>query len=64
MPAEPVIFLKAPSSVVGPNMAIVLPPESAQVEHEGEIAVVVRTRLARASAEEAAGAILGVSRRQ
>ena len=60
MPAEPVLFLKAPSSIVGPNVAIVLPPESARVEHEGEIAVVVGARLCRAGAAEAARAILGV----
>ncbi len=61
MPAEPLLFLKAPSSVVGPNVPIVLPPESARVEHEGEIAVVVGARLTRASAAEAARAILGVT---
>src|SRR5262245_45554383 len=41
MPAEPVVFLKAPSSVIGPGEAVVLPPESERVEHEGEIAVVI-----------------------
>ncbi|MGH9362212.1 MAG: fumarylacetoacetate hydrolase family protein [Thermoanaerobaculia bacterium] len=60
-PAEPLIFLKAPSSVVGPNVPIVLPPESERVEHEGEIAVVVRQRLRRAGREEAASGILGVT---
>ncbi len=60
-PAEPVIFLKAPSSVVGPRAPVVLPPESSQVEFEGEIAAVVGRRLRRASAEEAAEAILGVT---
>lgn len=61
MPAEPVIFLKAISSVIGPNAPIVLPPESDRVEHEGEIAVVLRHRLKRATPEEARGAILGVT---
>jgi 2-keto-4-pentenoate hydratase/2-oxohepta-3-ene-1,7-dioic acid hydratase in catechol pathway len=61
MPAEPVIFLKAPSSVIGPGEAVVLPPESARVEHEGEIAVVLRHRLKRASAAEARDAVLGVT---
>lgn len=60
MPAEPVLFLKAPSAVIGPNAPIVLPPESQRVEHEGEIAVVVGARLRRAGADEAAAAILGV----
>ena len=61
MPSEPILFLKAPSSVVGPRAPIVLPPESSHVEFEGEIAVVVRHRLTRATAEEARGGILGVT---
>lgn len=46
MPPEPLLFLKASSSVIGPEEAIELPPESKQVEHEGELAVVIG-RLAR-----------------
>ncbi len=60
MPTEPLFFLKAPSALIGPRAPIVLPPESAQVEYEGEIAVVLRHRLRRAAAEDAATAILGV----
>ena len=60
MPAEPVIFLKSPGSVIGPRAPIVLPPESGRVEHEGEIGVVLARRLRRASAEDAERAILGV----
>ena len=61
MPPEPVIFLKAPSSVIGPGAPIVLPPESQRVEHEGEVAVVVRERLSRANREQARLAVLGVT---
>jgi 2-keto-4-pentenoate hydratase/2-oxohepta-3-ene-1,7-dioic acid hydratase in catechol pathway len=61
MPSEPVIFLKAISSVIGPGAPIVLPPESERVEHEGEIAVVLRHRLKRATPEEARAAVLGVT---
>lgn len=60
-PEEPVIFLKAPSAVIGPRTPVLLPPESERVEHEGEIAAVVRSRLRRASVEEARSAILGVT---
>ena len=60
MPTEPVLFLKSPGSVIGPKAPIVLPPESARVEHEGEIGVVVSRRLRRASARDAERAILGV----
>jgi len=62
MPAEPVIFLKAPSSVIGPGEAVVLPPESERVEHEGEIAVVLGAQVRRgASSEAARRAVLGVT---
>jgi 2-keto-4-pentenoate hydratase/2-oxohepta-3-ene-1,7-dioic acid hydratase in catechol pathway len=62
MPEEPLLFLKAPSSLIGPGAAIVLPPESQRVEHEGEIAVVLRRRLTRgATPEEARAAVLGVT---
>jgi len=61
MPAEPVIFLKANSSVIGPNSPVVLPPESERVEHEGEIAVVLRHRLKRATPDEARAAVLGIT---
>jgi len=47
--------------VIGPSAPIVLPPESARVEFEGEIAVVLRRRLRRASAKDAELAILGVT---
>ena len=60
MPSEPVIFLKAPSSVIGPNTPIVLPPESSRVEFEGEVAVVLRGRLCRATKQQARDAVLGV----
>ena len=61
MPSEPVIFLKAPSSLIGPGDAIVLPPESERVEHEGEIAVVVGQRLRRATPDEARLGVLGIT---
>ena len=60
-PQEPLIFLKAPSTVIGPRSPVVLPPESERVEYEGEIAVVLRHRLRRATPDEAAGALLGVT---
>jgi len=40
-PAEPLLFLKPNTSVIGPGDAIVLPPQSSQVEHEGELAVLI-----------------------
>jgi 2-keto-4-pentenoate hydratase/2-oxohepta-3-ene-1,7-dioic acid hydratase in catechol pathway len=64
VPPEPLIFLKPPSSVIGDGEAILLPPQSRRVEFEGEIAVVLRTQLRRASsreAEEAIGAIVAAN---
>jgi 2-keto-4-pentenoate hydratase/2-oxohepta-3-ene-1,7-dioic acid hydratase in catechol pathway len=61
MPQEPVMFLKAPSSLLPDGEAIVLPPESERVQLEGEIALVVGERLTRATAEEARAGLLGVT---
>lgn len=45
VPTEPLLFLKAPSSLVLPNEGqIVLPPQSERVEHEGELGVVIATQ--------------------
>jgi 2-keto-4-pentenoate hydratase/2-oxohepta-3-ene-1,7-dioic acid hydratase in catechol pathway len=44
VPKEPLIFLKPPSSLIGPDEPIVLPSVSQRVEHEGELAVVVGRR--------------------
>lgn len=41
LPSEPLLFLKAPSAIIGTGEAIKLPPQSVQVEHEGEIGVVI-----------------------
>jgi 2-keto-4-pentenoate hydratase/2-oxohepta-3-ene-1,7-dioic acid hydratase in catechol pathway len=44
VPSQPLIFLKPPSAVIGPGQAIVYPPQSAQVENEVELAVVIGQR--------------------
>lgn len=44
MPDEPLLFLKAPSAIIGMNDQIELPSQSQQVEHEGELGVVIGTR--------------------
>ncbi len=41
MPDEPLLFLKAPSAVIASGEDIILPTASAQVEHEGELGVVI-----------------------
>ncbi len=59
VPPVPMLFFKPPSALVGPGDPIVIPPTSRQVEYEAEIGVVIGTRLARASEEEAERAIGG-----
>jgi len=44
VPELPLLFLKPPSTVIGPDQAILLPPQSQQVEHEAELAVVISQR--------------------
>lgn len=41
VPQIPLLFQKPESSVIGPGEAIILPPQSTQVEHEAELAVVI-----------------------
>jgi 2-keto-4-pentenoate hydratase/2-oxohepta-3-ene-1,7-dioic acid hydratase in catechol pathway len=41
MPAEPLVFLKPASSIVGNGDQIVIPPWAGRIEYEGEIAVVI-----------------------
>lgn len=55
----PAVFLKAPTSVIGPGEAIRIPPESAQVEHEVELAVVIGRRVYRPRPEEALASVGG-----
>jgi 2-keto-4-pentenoate hydratase/2-oxohepta-3-ene-1,7-dioic acid hydratase in catechol pathway len=44
VPKEPLIFLKPPSAIVGPDEPIVLTPISKRVEHEGELTIVIGKR--------------------
>ncbi|HRH43790.1 MAG TPA: fumarylacetoacetate hydrolase family protein [Pyrinomonadaceae bacterium] len=41
VPKEPLLFLKAPSSLISNGENIIIPPQSNQVEHEGELAIVI-----------------------
>lgn len=61
VPTKPLLFFKPPSAVIGPGACIELPEESGQVEHEGELAIVIGRRCRRISESEAWDAVLGVS---
>ena len=59
-PSAPLIFLKPPTAVIGPNDAIRLPVDSGEVHFEGELAVVVGALGARdVPRERALDALLG-----
>ncbi len=59
VPAEPLLFLKAPSALVGPGDSVELPPESARVEHEAELAVVIGRRAKNVAGADALAHVLG-----
>ncbi len=44
VPDLPLLFLKPPSTIIGPGQSIVLPPQSSKVEHEAELALVIGKR--------------------
>jgi 2-keto-4-pentenoate hydratase/2-oxohepta-3-ene-1,7-dioic acid hydratase in catechol pathway len=58
-PSTPVVFLKPSTSVIGPGDAVVLPPQSSQVEYEGEIAIVIGRLAREVPASRASDVILG-----
>ena len=58
-PDSPVLFMKPATSVIGPGAPIVLPPDSVEVHHEAEVAVVVGSVARNVRAEDASSVILG-----
>ena len=43
-PAEPIVFMKAPDCLVGPNDDVIIPPGSTATDYEVELAVVIGAR--------------------
>lgn len=58
-PERPLMFLKPTTALIGPDEPIVLPPESAEVHYEAELAVVIGRLCRRVTADEAASVVLG-----
>ena len=58
-PAEPLLFLKPNTSVIGPGDTIVRPPQSHRVDVEGELAVVIGRVAKNVPAERAADYVFG-----
>lgn len=59
IPKEPTLFLKAPTSLIGPNEKIILPQDVGQVDYEGEIAVVIKKVTENVASENALDFVLG-----
>jgi 2-keto-4-pentenoate hydratase/2-oxohepta-3-ene-1,7-dioic acid hydratase in catechol pathway len=60
MPAEPVIFMKPSTAVIGPGQTIPIPPGVGRVDYEAELGVVIGRRTHNATVEEARANVLGL----
>ena len=60
VPKEPLLFLKPPSCVIDAGVAIELPPGAGRIDFEGEIGVVIGTRVKHADEASARKAIRGL----
>lgn len=58
-PKEPVIFIKASTSVIGPDDDVLLPAASSQVDYEGELGIVIGRRTREVESEEALSCVAG-----
>lgn len=61
IPKEPLFFLKPPSALVAHGQPIPYPAHTAQLDYEGELAVVIARRCRSVSRERAREVILGYS---
>jgi 2-keto-4-pentenoate hydratase/2-oxohepta-3-ene-1,7-dioic acid hydratase in catechol pathway len=59
VPAEPLLFLKPKTAILGHGGVIELPPESSRVEHEAELGVVIGKTARRVSRERALDHVFG-----
>ena len=59
IPAEPILFSKAPSCIVGPDDDVMIPKDSTKLDWEVEIAIVIGTRASYVSQGEALSHVAG-----
>jgi 2-keto-4-pentenoate hydratase/2-oxohepta-3-ene-1,7-dioic acid hydratase in catechol pathway len=59
IPEEPLLFLKPPSSVIGPGDTIVMPPQSRRVDYEAELAIAIGKTASKVTARDSRDYILG-----
>lgn len=58
-PAQPELFLKPPSALIGPEEPIVLPDAAGRVDYEGELVAVIGRRCRNVSEAQALDCVLG-----
>jgi 2-keto-4-pentenoate hydratase/2-oxohepta-3-ene-1,7-dioic acid hydratase in catechol pathway len=61
LPAEPLVFMKPASAVVGPDQPIDIPGWAGRIDHEAEMAIVIGRRATRVRASRALEYVLGVT---
>ena len=59
LPERPLLFAKWPTALSGPGDPIVLPAITSEVDYEGELGVVIGTRVKGVAAEQALAAVRG-----
>lgn len=59
IPEAPLIFLKPPTAVIGPEDKIIYPAMSKRVDYEGELGVVIKKKASRVTKESALDFVLG-----
>jgi 2-keto-4-pentenoate hydratase/2-oxohepta-3-ene-1,7-dioic acid hydratase in catechol pathway len=59
VPAEPVLFMKATSAIVGPNDDVVIPRDSAKTDWEVELAIVIGKRASYVDEDDALDHVAG-----
>jgi 2-keto-4-pentenoate hydratase/2-oxohepta-3-ene-1,7-dioic acid hydratase in catechol pathway len=59
LPDEPLLFLKPPTTVIGPEDDIVLPPECSRLDYEAELTVVIGRRVRRVTPDDALDCVAG-----
>ncbi len=59
VPAEPILFLKPPTALIGPGQTVLLPPRSREVHHEVELVVVIGREGKHISESEALNYVAG-----
>ena len=61
LPANPEVFFKVPSCIIGHAAKIEIPPGTAQVDHEGEMVIVIGKRARNVPVAKAMDCVLGVT---